>query len=81
MTNQSWFPDTGPPGQRVDATGLNRGTSRNRYRPRPSRVENARLQLVSQVPVSRVPLVCLDLALSPQDWRWLKQMASTGRAS
>lgn len=38
-----------------------------------------RKRLVSQVRAMRVPLVCLDLALSPEDWRWLRWQAE-GRA-
>ena len=74
MKARSW--DTGPPrSKNVDAAGgKSHGTCQSRRQPDPAS-ENARLQLLSQVRVSRVPLVCLNLALSPEDWRWLRWQA------
>lgn len=69
--------DTGPPRlESVDTVaGPNRyGTESRRRQPDPA-CENPRFPPVSQVR-SRRPLVRLDLALPPQDWHWLRAIAT-----
>jgi len=61
------FLDTGPPLQKVDATGSNRGTSRSRYQP-DAASESLHFRLWRQVHTNPVGLVHLEKALSLSAW-------------